>query len=259
MMRNWLWTGLVCAALPLAAQTWRARQSDNYRPNRNDGRFDLRVRVNGPTECRIQWDTVECRLRGQGDQPQDAGSEMNTEVPRAQVNGLNLEQRDGRSRMTIIEQPSRRNNWAIIVRIEDNFRRGDNGRHHARITWNGSSGGGDWSSGGSGGGWGSGSSGSGGGWGTGGSGGSGWGSGGGAAPSWATGRFVARPRGSDREMDFEIDNRGFVRSLSNDRWNGDIDGRRMRLSGEIYDIERTDNGFRARSRDSGQVLLFRRY
>jgi hypothetical protein len=252
MKHPWLLAALACAVLPLAAQTWRARPSDNYRPNRNDGRFDLRVRVNGPTECRIQWDTVECRLRGQGDAPRDAGSEMNTEVPRATLNGLRLEQRDGRSRMTILEEPSRRNGWAIIVRIEDNFRRGDDGRHHARITWDGSSGG-DWSGGGrpGGGGWGdSGRPGGGGGWGSG---------GGAAAPAWAVGRFTARPRGASRDIEVEINQRGEIRSLNNDRWRGDIDGRRMRLEGETYEIERISDGFLARSRRDGDAIVFRRY
>lgn len=248
MMRHpWLSAGLVCAALPLTAQIWRAKQSDNYRPNRNDGRFDLRVRVNGPTECRIQWDSVECRLRGQGDRPRDAGSEMNTEVPRGTLNGVRLEQRDGRSRMTIAEEPSRRNGWAIVVRIDDSFRRGDDGRHHARITWDGNSGS-DWSSGGGS------RGGSGGGWGDGGS-----GAGGGAAPNWAVGRFSARPRGSNREMDFEISRRGEIRSQNSDRWRGDIDGRRMRLAGETYDIDRDGDGFRARSQRDGDVIVFRRY
>lgn len=241
MRHPWLCAGLVCAALPLSAQIWRAKESDNYRPNRNDGRFDLRVRVNGPTECRIRWDTVECRVRGQGDRPLDAGSEMNSPVPRAALRGLRLDQRDGRSRMNIAEEPSRGNGWAIVVRIDDNFRRGDNGRHHARITWDGASGGGDWSDGG----------GNDGGWGS--------GPGGGSAPSWAVGRFTARPRGGGREIEVEINRRGEIRGVNSDRWRGDIDGRRMRLAGESYEIERDRDGFRARSRRDGDVILFRRY
>jgi hypothetical protein len=172
---------------------------------------------------------VECR--SQGMDPRDAGCEATAPIPRGRMEGLQAEQRDGRSKMTIQES----GNGYLAVFIDDR-QKGDDGRHHLRITWrrgydwngndtgwgggsgwggSGGSGGGWGGSGGSGGGWG-GSGGSGGGWGWG-SGSSGWGgwndpggwedlgwggwnggnwndweSGNQQVPGWAVGNFYAR-------------------------------------------------------------------
>jgi hypothetical protein len=47
--------------------------------------------------------------------------------------GLRLQQRDGRGAMWIAEEPSRRNNWTLVVGVSDP-KRGEQ-RYHARITW----------------------------------------------------------------------------------------------------------------------------
>jgi hypothetical protein len=131
-----VFVALVAIMAPVAfAQTFTAKRSSNYNANSRNGRFDLRVWVNGPTECEIRHDTVRCRTRGQADTPRDAGCEYNREVPTGELAGLKLEQRDGRTTMQIIQEPSASNNYAIVVSIDDRYKRGDDGRHHGRITW----------------------------------------------------------------------------------------------------------------------------
>lgn len=114
------------------SQTWRAMPSDNYDPRRPDGRFDLRAYVDGDTEFAIRGNEVTWRAF-QGGAPRDAGCEFRKEIPRAEMYGVRLDQRDGRSRMQIVETPSPRNGWALVLRVSDP--KGGDDRYHARITW----------------------------------------------------------------------------------------------------------------------------
>ena len=107
-------------------------RSDNYRPNSRAGRFDLRARVDGDAEFLIRHNTVSYRVL-EGGEPANEGCEYNAELPLGEVIGLKLEQRDGRNPIQIVEQPSRRNNWTLILRITDG--QPGSGRYHARITW----------------------------------------------------------------------------------------------------------------------------
>jgi hypothetical protein len=117
-----------------AAQTLPARRSDNYDPNTQDGRFDLRARVDGAVEFRIRGAEITYRLRN-GRAPRDEGSEYKHELPLGALIGLHLEQRDGRNPIRILEEPSQRNNWTLVLLIEDP--QGGDSRYHARITWTG--------------------------------------------------------------------------------------------------------------------------
>jgi len=118
-----------------AAQTLPAKRSDNYDANARDGRFDLRARVDGSVDFYIRGAEIRYRLRN-GRPPTDEGSEYRQELPRGPIEGLNLEQRDGRNPIRITEEPSRRNNWTLVLSIDD--RQGGDSRYHARITWSGS-------------------------------------------------------------------------------------------------------------------------
>ena len=133
--------GLGMAPGLLVAAEWRARTDSGYTgESGGGGRFDLRVRVNGETTCEIRGLMVSCFSRD-GMEPRDAGCEATRPIPEGRMVGLRTDQRDGRSRMTVVEEPSRRNNFALVVRIDDR-RKGDDGRHHLRITWEDERGGG---------------------------------------------------------------------------------------------------------------------
>lgn len=114
------------------SRTWRARPSDNYEPYRPDGRFDLRAIVDGAAEFAIRGDEVTWRAFN-GGAPRNAGCEFRKEVPRAELYGLRLDQRDGRARIQIVETPSARNGWALVLAVHDH--KGGADRYHARITW----------------------------------------------------------------------------------------------------------------------------
>ena len=114
------------------SRVWRARPSNNYEPYRRDGRFDLRAIVDGAAEFAIRGDEVTWHVFS-GGAPRNAGCEFRKEMPRGELFGLRLDQRDGRARMQIVETPSPRNGWALVVAVHDH--KGGDDRYHARITW----------------------------------------------------------------------------------------------------------------------------
>ena len=111
---------------------WRAFRSDNYDPRTQDGRFDLRAHVDGEAVFFLREGEVRFRTLT-GRPPVDAGSEYRKEIPRGELYGIRLDQRDGRGSMWIEEEPSRRNDWTMVVRVSDP--KGGEDRYHARITW----------------------------------------------------------------------------------------------------------------------------
>jgi hypothetical protein len=125
---------LMSLLLPSAGlgQALPAKRSTNYDPSRRDGRFDLRVRVDGSVDFFIRTGEIRYQVRS-GAPPRDEGSEYRQELPRGETVNLQLEQRDGRNPIRIVEKPSRRNNYTLIISIDDSQSGGD--RYHARITW----------------------------------------------------------------------------------------------------------------------------
>lgn len=119
--------------LPLLAQDIVIRRNGDFNPSRRGGQMDVRLRVNGPAQVAIQGGTIRI-LRFDGMTPRDAGSEMNKELPAGELINLRLDQRDGRSPIRIAEAPSRRNNYTLLLSIDDR-QRGDDTREHAHITW----------------------------------------------------------------------------------------------------------------------------
>ena len=114
------------------SRVWRAVPSANFEPNRPDGRFDLRAYVDADAEFAIRGDEITWRAFN-GGAPRDAGCEFRKAMPRGELFGLRLDQRDGRSRIQIVDTPSPRNGWALVLRISDH--KGGDDRYHARITW----------------------------------------------------------------------------------------------------------------------------
>lgn len=107
-------------------------RSRNYDPYTEDGRFDLRAHVDNEAVFFLRGGEVGFRTLS-GRPPHDAGCEYRKEIPRGQMLGIRLDQRDGRGSMWIAEEPSARNGWTLVVRVSDP--KGSDDRYHARITW----------------------------------------------------------------------------------------------------------------------------
>jgi len=121
------------AALPAVADTqFRIR-----RTNRDDiplgrGQCDIRLQVDGEAEVSVRRDTVFIRTIS-GRDAYDDGSECNAPLPDRDVGQIGFEVRDSRNEIRMLAEPSRRNDFAAIVRIRDSS--GGQGRYHFRLSW----------------------------------------------------------------------------------------------------------------------------
>ncbi len=110
----------------------RVPQSRNYNPTSKKGQFDIRLHVDATVEMLIQGDVVRYEVLG-GRTPTDDGSEYSQPIPQATFRRFELDQRDGRGKITLLEKPSPGNAFTVKLRIDDP-RAGDD-RYHARLQW----------------------------------------------------------------------------------------------------------------------------
>ncbi len=108
------------------------RQSGNYDPNASEGQLDLRLYVDGTVEVSLQGDRIRYEVRS-GRPPRDDGSELTQPIPRGTFRFFGMEQKGGREKVTLLEQPSQDNDYTVRLRIEDS--RVGEGRYHARLRW----------------------------------------------------------------------------------------------------------------------------
>jgi hypothetical protein len=108
------------------------RRSNDWDPSSRRGQFDLRVRVDGRADFYIQGDRIRYAVRS-GRTPQEAGpNEYTQPIPRQRCE-YRLEQRDGRNAIELRDQPAPRNNYTLLIHINDP--QGGDSRYHARIHW----------------------------------------------------------------------------------------------------------------------------
>jgi hypothetical protein len=125
---------VACAgALPaLADSQFRVRRMERNDVPFGKGQCDIRLQVDNEVEVTVRGDTVFVRTIA-GQEPRDDGSECNEPLPARAVNGFNFTVSDSRNDIRLLSEPSRRSNFAAVVRIRDSS--GGFGRYHFRITW----------------------------------------------------------------------------------------------------------------------------
>ena len=112
-------------------QTLQARPKD-YDPKSRKGQFDLRLRIDEEVEVRVQGASIRYEvLRGR--EPSDEGSVYSQEIPRAIFKKFEVEKKDGRGNILVVEKPSTQNEFSLRLRFID--RKGGDDRYHARIKW----------------------------------------------------------------------------------------------------------------------------
>ena len=100
--------------------------SDRYGRSRNGndgyysgpGSMTWRGRVDDYVELRIQGNRVRSVERG-GAPTYNEHASFSNPLPRADVR-VEVKKRDGRGRVSLLEQPSRNNNYTAVIRIDDN-------------------------------------------------------------------------------------------------------------------------------------------
>lgn len=121
------------AALPAFADTqFRVRRMERGDVPFGKGQCDIRLQVDNEVEVALRGDTVSIRTIT-GQEPRDDGSECNEPLPSRNVSGFNFTVSDSRNEIRLLSEPSRRSNFAAVVRIRDSS--GGFGRYHFRITW----------------------------------------------------------------------------------------------------------------------------
>jgi hypothetical protein len=90
------------------------------------------LQVDNEVEVHVRGDGITIRTLA-GQDARDDGSECNAPLPNRDVEGFNYEVRESRNEIRLLAEPSRRNDFAAVVRIRDSS--GGFGRYHFRLTW----------------------------------------------------------------------------------------------------------------------------
>lgn len=96
------------------------------------GQCDIRLQIDKEAEVRVRGDLVSVRTLS-GREARDDGSECNEPLPGPDLQGFNVEVRDSRGEIVLLSPPSRRNDYAAVVRIRDSA--SGAGRYHFRLSW----------------------------------------------------------------------------------------------------------------------------
>ena len=124
---------MLCGALPAWADThFQARRMARDDVPAGKGQCDIRLQVDNEAEVSVRGDLVTIRTIS-GRDPRDDGSECNAPLPDHDVVGFSFQVVESRNEIRLLAEPSRRNNYAAIVRIRDSD--GGEGRYHFRLNW----------------------------------------------------------------------------------------------------------------------------
>lgn len=123
----------VAFCLPALADTqFRVRRMTRDDVPLGKGQCDIRLQVDNEVEVSLRGDSVFIRTIS-GRDAYDDGSECNAPLPGRPVGAFNFEVRDSRGEIRLLNEPSRRTNWAAVVLIRDSA--SGQGRYHFRISW----------------------------------------------------------------------------------------------------------------------------
>jgi hypothetical protein len=114
------------------AQTIRARQGRDLDSRTISGTFDVRVYVDGQVDLKVRGAEIDSEVFT-GRPIRDAGSEYSAPMPRTEFTRFQVDRVDGRGRVELLEEPSRRNGYTARIRVEDS--KGGEDRYHIRISW----------------------------------------------------------------------------------------------------------------------------
>ena len=112
-------------------KTLQARTKD-YDSQSRKGQFDLKLRIDEEVEVQVKGASIRYEVI-RGREPSDDGSEYSQEIPRAIFKKFEVEKKDGRGNILVMEKPSAQNEFNLKLRIID--RKGGDDRYHARIKW----------------------------------------------------------------------------------------------------------------------------
>ncbi len=137
-MRYWAIAVAMLAAIPASADS-RFRITVMPRPELSPGKGQCYIRLEIDIEVRITIRRDQVLVHTvSGEDARDDGSDCSTPLPDRDVRDFTVQPVDNRSEMQILERPSARNDYAVVLRIVDEAP--GFGRYHFRMSWDASPG-----------------------------------------------------------------------------------------------------------------------
>jgi hypothetical protein len=132
-MRHWVIAAAFLAAVPACADS-RFRVAIMPRPDLapGKGQCDIRLEVDKEVEITVRRDQVLIHTLS-GEDARDDGSDCTAPLPARDMPGFAVQTVDSRAEIRVLQRPSARNDFAVVVRILDaapGF-----GRYRFRLTW----------------------------------------------------------------------------------------------------------------------------
>jgi hypothetical protein len=115
-----------------ADSRFQARRTTRDDVAAGKGQCDIRLQVDKDVEVSVHGDVVAIHTIS-GRDARDDGSECNAAMPDRDIVGFQFEAMENGKGVRLMAEPSRRNNFAAVVRIHDTS--AGEGRYHFRLSW----------------------------------------------------------------------------------------------------------------------------
>jgi hypothetical protein len=132
-MRYWVIAAVVLSAIPACADS-RFSITIIPRPELppGKGQCDIRLSIDSEVKITLRRDQIIVHTVS-GEDARDDGSDCNIPLPDHDVQNFTIQPVDSRSEIRILERPSARDNFGLVVRILDSA--AGFGRYHFRVSW----------------------------------------------------------------------------------------------------------------------------
>ena len=129
--------GLLLMILTAIAPAWADTQFRARKMTRTDvplgkGQCDIWLQVDNEVEVSVRGDLVYVRTIS-GRDSRDSGSECNEPLPERDIRDFNFRVADSRAEFRLLAEPTRHNDYQVVVRIRDP--QSGECRCHFRLTW----------------------------------------------------------------------------------------------------------------------------
>ena len=118
------------------------RRTDDWSPNRRDGRCSIRVRIDDDSDVELRGDLIRIRVL-KGGLGRDEGSECNAPLPTSgNIRNFRFRGIDGRGNPRLVQEPGSRNYYVAVVNVQDPQGGDERYRFDLSWEWDGQGGGG---------------------------------------------------------------------------------------------------------------------
>ena len=110
----------------------QSTHAKDWKPKSKEGRLDLKLHVDGSLNMLIQGDRIRYKVMS-GRPPRDDGSEFNQPLPSGTLKSFEVNKKDGRGKVVVMEEPTATNNFTALIQIDDP--KGGEGKYKIEVKW----------------------------------------------------------------------------------------------------------------------------